>query len=332
MVEKSSIWKYDLFLLLLHGNNVIIRMPLVSIIVPIYNAETYIPRCVDSILAQTFADFELLLVNDGSSDGSLDVCQQYAAKDSRVRVLDKPNGGVSSARNLGLESAKAEWVMFADADDWIEPNTLELAVLYVGECDIVRMAWVAHLPGGVIKNKPIRDAKTPKELLKHLICRKGKLAIWGSLIRRDLFIRNNIRFDASYRYAEDWLAHLRIACRCRGVKTLPNAYVYHYDMANMESCINNMSIEKRACNVRLCHDIKPDLKGRFSKESRDTLLKVYLELIAEYGMEATCEHIRSIRQSVDFFTLWEVLIANFGWRKKRELFAFWRFAQRYGLK
>lgn len=306
-------------------------MPLVSIIIPIYNAETYISRCVDSILAQTFADFELLLVNDGSRDGSLEVCRQYAANDSRVRVLDKPNGGVSSARNLGLESATAEWVMFADADDWIEPNTLELAVPYVGEVDIVRMAWVAHLPEGVVKNKPVRNATTPKELLRHLICRKGKLAIWGALIRRDLFINNDIRFDTSYCYAEDWLAHLRIVCRCKGVKSLPNAYVYHYDMTNMASCINNMSIEKRACNVRLCHDIKPDLGGQFSKELRDTLLKIYYELIAEYGMEATCDYLLTIRSQIDIFKMWDVVVADFGWSKKRELLKFLRYARKRGL-
>ena len=307
-------------------------MPLVSIIVPIYNAEAYIPRCVDSILKQTFTDFELLLVNDGSRDGSLDVCRRYAAEDSRVRVLDKPNGGVSSARNLGIESAQAEWVMFADADDWIEPNTLELAVPSVDECDIVRMAWVAHLPGDVVKNKPVRNATTPDELLRHLVCRRGKLAIWGALLRRDLFIKNDIRFDASYRYAEDWLAHLKIVCRSRGVKTLPNAYVYHYDMANMGSCINNMSIEKRACNVRLCHDIKSDLAGRFTKELHDTLLKVYMELVAEYGMEATCDYLLSIRSQIDFFSLWNIVVADFGLSKKLKLFKFWRYARKRGLK
>ena len=307
-------------------------MPLKRIIVPIYNAEAYIPRCVDSILKQTFTDFELLLVNDGSRDGSLDVCRRYAAEDSRVRVLDKPNGGVSSARNLGLENAAAEWVMFADADDWIEPNTLELAVPYVGECDIIRMAWVAHLPGDVVKNKPIRNATTPKELLKHLICRKGKLAIWGALIRRDLFIKNDIRFDASYCYAEDWLAHLKIVCRSRGVKTLPNAYVYHYDMANTASCINNMSIEKRACNVRLCHDIKPELGGRFKKELQDTLLKVYLELVSEYGMEATCDYLLTIRPQIDFYSLWDIAVADFGWSKKRKALKFWRYARQRGLR
>lgn len=307
------------------------KMPLISIIVPIYNAETYLPRCVDSILAQTFGDFELLLVNDGSRDGSLDICQRYAAKDGRVRVIDKPNGGVSSARNLGLESASAEWVMFADADDWIEPNTLELAVPYIGKCDIVRLAWVAHTPDEV-KNKRVLNAETPDQLLKQLLRRRTKLAIWGTLIRRDLFTLNDIRFDASYNYAEDWLALLRVVCRCKSVKTLPEAFVYHYDMTNMASCINNMSIAKLACNVRLCRDIKDDLQGRFSSDLRDTRLELYRLLVEAYGMEATCEHISTIRDKVDFLSLWEILFANFGWRKKRQLLAFWRYARGYGLR
>ena len=306
-------------------------MPLISIIVPIYNAEAYLPRCVDSILAQTFGDFELLLVNDGSRDGSLDVCQRYAAEDGRVRVVDKPNGGVSSARNLGLESASAEWVMFADADDWIEPNTLELAVPYIGQCDIVRLAWVAHRPEEV-KNKRVMNAETPDQLLKQLLRRRTKLAIWGTLIRRDLFILNDIRFDASYDYAEDWLALLRIVCRCQSVKTLPEAFVYHYDMTNMASCINNMSIAKMACNVRLCHDINDDLNGRFLSDLRDTRLELYRLLVEAYGMEATCEHISTIRERVDFMSLWEILFANFGWRKKRELLAFWCYARGHGLR
>lgn len=307
------------------------KTPLVTIVVPVYNAENHLPRCIESILGQSFGDFELLLVNDGSSDDSLAVCRKYAVNDGRVRVIDKPNGGVSSARNMGLESAVADWVMFIDADDWIEPNTLELAVPYVGECDIVRLAWVAHMANEV-RNKRVMNAETPEQLLKQLIRRRTKLAVWGTLIRRELFMNHDIRFDTSYDYAEDWLVLLRVVCRCKRVKTLPEAYVYHYDMTNMMSCVNNMTIAKMACNVRLCRDIKGDLAGRFSGDLRDTRLELYRLLVEAYGMEATCEHIRSIRHSVDFFTLREVLIANFGWRKKRDLLAFWRFAQRYGLK
>ncbi|MGN0202626.1 MAG: glycosyltransferase family 2 protein, partial [Candidatus Cryptobacteroides sp.] len=94
--------------------------PKISVIVPVYNAESTIRRCVDSILAQTFTDFECLLIDDGSKDRSGEICDEYAAKDSRVRVFHKENGGVSSARNVGLDNAKGEWVTFVDSDDWID--------------------------------------------------------------------------------------------------------------------------------------------------------------------------------------------------------------------
>ena len=99
--------------------------PKISVIVPVYKAEKYLHRCVDSILAQSYTDFELLLIDDGSPDNSGAICDEYAIKDSRVRVFHKQNGGASSARNKGLDHANGEWVSFVDSDDWIEPQMVE---------------------------------------------------------------------------------------------------------------------------------------------------------------------------------------------------------------
>lgn len=100
----------------------------ISVIVPVYNAEKYIGRCIDSLLVQTFTDFELLLVDDGSQDDSGEICDAYALKDSRVRVFHKNNGGVSSARNLGIDNSKGIWILFVDADDWVDTNLFEIMV------------------------------------------------------------------------------------------------------------------------------------------------------------------------------------------------------------
>lgn len=100
-------------------------MPYFSIIVPIYNVKPYLIRCVDSILYQTFSDFEIILVDDGSTDGCSDICDDYKRKDSRVKVIHKKNGGLSSARNAGLECITGEYVYFCDSDDWIERDLLE---------------------------------------------------------------------------------------------------------------------------------------------------------------------------------------------------------------
>lgn len=100
------------------------RTPRISVIVPVYNVEKYLHKCVDSILAQTFTAFELILVDDGSSDGSGAICDEYAQKDNRVSVIHKSNGGVSSARNAGIDAAKGKWICFVDSDDYVDINYL----------------------------------------------------------------------------------------------------------------------------------------------------------------------------------------------------------------
>lgn len=99
--------------------------PKVSVIVPVYNAGKYLHRCIGSIMAQTYTDFELLLVDDGSTDGSGKICDEYAQKDSRIRVFHKENGGAASARNVGLDNACGEWIAYIDGDDWTAPTFLK---------------------------------------------------------------------------------------------------------------------------------------------------------------------------------------------------------------
>jgi glycosyltransferase involved in cell wall biosynthesis len=110
---------------------------MISIIVPVYNTEKYLDQCIQSILSQTYTDFELLLIDDGSTDSSGAICDRYAEQDSRVRVFHKPNGGVSSARNLGLDNAKGEWVTFCDSDDWVYDYWLQNFADSSDDVDIV---------------------------------------------------------------------------------------------------------------------------------------------------------------------------------------------------
>ena len=99
--------------------------PMISVIVPVYNVESYLARCVDSILTQTYQNLEVILVDDGSKDNSGVICDDYARRDSRVNVIHKENGGLSSARNAGIEAAGGEYLAFVDSDDWIEPDAYE---------------------------------------------------------------------------------------------------------------------------------------------------------------------------------------------------------------
>lgn len=108
--------------------DVVAFSPKVSVIVPVYKVEKYLPECIESVLAQTFTDFELILVDDGSPDNSGKICDDYAARDPRIRVFHKENGGVTSARRLGVENAKGEWVMFVDSDDKLFPHALDVLI------------------------------------------------------------------------------------------------------------------------------------------------------------------------------------------------------------
>ena len=145
-------------------------MPAISVIVPVYQAEALLPQCVESVLAQTFSDWELLLIDDGSRDGSPTLCDGYAARDPRIRVFHKPNGGVSTARNLGLEQAAGPYIAFLDADDTFEPAALE-TLWYLREKAGADSAGCAHynvtpdgerrtellLPAGIYEETGIRE-------------------------------------------------------------------------------------------------------------------------------------------------------------------------------
>ena len=177
---------------------------LVSIIVPVYNAERYLHRCIDSILAQTFTDFELLLIDDGSKDNSGAICDEYAVKDSRIRVFHKENGGASAARNYGLDKAVGKYICFIDADDWVDKDYIERLLPADGEdmviCSFMYDTMEVFLLGDYVRDKQ-NIAKNFYALIDHMaIC-----APWCKIMRRDIIDQNNIRFDVNVSAGEDML-------------------------------------------------------------------------------------------------------------------------------
>ena len=175
--------------------------PTISVIVPVYNAEKYLHRCIDSILAQTYTDFELLLIDDGSKDKSGEICDEYARKDTRVRVFHQENGGVSSARNLGLDNAKGEWITFVDSDDYIEENFLKS---FEGNLDADLVIGNMVEPrgrGDIIKTLPCGYYSSIRSALKGQLQCLGLQAPWGKLFRNASL--GNLRFDERMRVSED---------------------------------------------------------------------------------------------------------------------------------
>ena len=218
-----------------------------SIIIPVYNAEHYLRQCIESVIAQTFEDWEAILVNDGSKDGSLAICQEYAVKDKRIKVIDKSNGGPSSARNKGLENAQGKYVYFMDADDWIETKFLEIFVrngikdayetrqrYYENEdCDydIIFQGFVRELADGRKEESFAMDADTSMMSKEEIICRLYKEHVYGwswcKLFRREIIEKHHIRFDESLRLWEDELFTSEFLRYAENVRTV-NSHLYHY--------------------------------------------------------------------------------------------------------
>lgn len=178
--------------------------PLLSIIVPVYNVEQYLRKCIDSILSQTYTDFELILVDDGSTDNSGKICDEYALKDNRIIVLHKENGGVSSARNCGLDIAKGDYIAFADSDDYVDSKWLDNFISVLKDEDIIVQGFV-----GVYDNKEVRsyipenNCGTNTKLIEKLIDNGVYGYLFVKLFNRSIIEVNHIRFDCNSTFRED---------------------------------------------------------------------------------------------------------------------------------
>lgn len=185
---------------------------IISVIVPVFNAEKYLRRCVDSILAQTFTDFELLLIDDGSSDNSGAICDEYASRDPRVRVFHKPNGGVSSARNLGLDNARGEWISFVDSDDTVVPDYCRTLMRECEDFDILFFSMTEYTPEGIEAVYKAFPAESRTRANIENIIRGIKMNIIGhpffiftcsKLLKREIIEKHKVRFVEDISSAED---------------------------------------------------------------------------------------------------------------------------------
>ena len=184
----------------------------VSVIIPVYNVEPYLRRCVDSVLAQTFQDFEVILVDDGSPDNCGAICDEYAAKDARIHVIHQANGGPSSARNAGLDHAQGEYITFVDGDDHIDPSLLSSALAGMKDYDSVCFNYHEEDISGVVKRRssfspgPCRW-KNEKELFLFLFTAFFNFGyaycVWNRLFRKSIIDQHKLRFEENALYAED---------------------------------------------------------------------------------------------------------------------------------
>lgn len=271
-------------------------MPKISVIVPVYNVEKYVEKCLRSVLGQSFGDFELLVVDDGSPDGSGAICDRLAQEDPRVRVVHQENQGLGGARNTGIKEAAGQWLLFVDSDDWLEPQTLERTYDAAEKhgADMVMFAFQSVDEEGrvlrtfappVAQDKPL-SAEEWWDMLFNAPC------AWNKLYRADLFEKTGALFPPRVWY-EDVRTTPKLAAACGRV--VYTGYVGYNYLQRAGSIMANLNLER---NIEILEAFD-DLLGYFREKGlferyKDELC--YMTFLHTY-LEASVRIIRSDRKS-----------------------------------
>lgn len=207
------------------------QKPLISIIVPVYKVEMYLRRCLDSIIGQSYSNIEIILVDDGSPDGCPQICDDYAVKDNRIKVIHKKNGGLSDARNAGLNICTGEYISFIDSDDWVSPEFINELYSSIKETHadiaIVNHEHVTSFPARLIQEKRRIKIFSRHQALFELIAKQRQpfVVSWGKLYRKELF--NAIRFPTGKCHEDEFTSHLLINKVSRIVYSDRTLYFYY---------------------------------------------------------------------------------------------------------
>ena len=206
----------------------------VSIIVPIYNAQIFLKKLIENLTNQTYRNIEIILVNDGSTDNSLNICNELQSKDNRIRVVDKENGGVSSARNKGIKVSNGDYVTFVDSDDNIDEDYIRKMVENIeDECCLIKCNY---------RNKLKEEKLNRDKYLEKIISGEILGVCWGYLFRKDLL--EDIYFDEKTSYMEDTVFIIQYLLRIKNVKIIDNdLYIHNYNLESLT--VSKSNIEKK---------------------------------------------------------------------------------------
>lgn len=214
----------------------------ISVIVPIYNAKNFLPRCIESVLNQTFKNFELLLINDGSKDSSLDICNKYLEKfPDKIKVFNNKNMGCSITRNFGIEKSQGKYLLFIDSDDWIEKDMLEemYQKALIEDSDVVISGVIRE---DLVSNTTLIQNPTFKESSYFWLTENNLIPyIWNKLYKKSLILDNSILFPINIRLSEDMVFNIKTLLEAKKITVLSKAF-YHYIIHGDNTVLN---IEKR---------------------------------------------------------------------------------------
>ena len=291
------------------------NMPIISIIIPVYNVAAYLPTCIESVQNQSFKEIEILLVNDGSTDDSPQICDQYALGDSRIRVIHQKNRGVSCARNAGIDVAQGHYITFVDSDDWVAPDYLRLlyeALQNTPEASISFCEYYNVKDGVETINAPFNESRIYKanEAIGELYQdQKIKNYIWGKLYRKVLF--ENIRFPEDRSICED-MAILYLLFYAAGTIIHIPAPAYYYLTRSDSSLNSRYDVEKSyqyfLARTEMClfireKNILPEKKKRIHNEKNLFRYGIHLlnRLIRTKSLSANQQMVKDLFDKLQLF-------------------------------
>lgn len=211
-------------------------MEKISIIVPVYNGRQKIRRCVDSIINQTYPSIEIILVDDGSKDGSAQICDEYEERYKNVKVIHKNNGGVSSARNIGLKYATGEYIGFVDSDDYVESNMFQIMIEEINGFDLVMCGYYQDEKKHI--GVPYNQGVSKEEAIRNIIgSGPFKGFPWNKLFRKSIIEEENITFQTDIHMCEDLLFCVEYINKSKNISLISEA-LYHYDNTNENGASN----------------------------------------------------------------------------------------------
>lgn len=227
---------------------------MVTIIIPVYNADKYLRKCLESVLCQTYAEFELILVDDGSKDQSGMICDNFASEDTRIRVIHKSNGGVSSARNTGLDLATGDFITFIDSDDSVDKDLLKTFVDQIHDNDLL-ISGFNYIKSNSVEKRNVEEARqytsqSLKEDFDFLYANCYINSPFAKFYRRELIGKN--RFDDTVLLGEDLLFNLTYLANCKNILLLPYAG-YNYNLTNESAATRNFK-PQYVNNIFRCYE------------------------------------------------------------------------------
>ena len=229
----------------------------ISVIVPVYNVAQYLSTCIESVLQQTFSDFELLLIDDGSTDESATICDRYSQQDKRIKVIHQKNAGVAAARRAGVETASGEYIYFVDSDDTIPANALESLYENISGHDMVVGLTKFSYDGGTSKIKHTPSLIYNKvDYIKALLTMEMNIAPYSRLIKRSLFDADTMSIPKEVIAGEDFIMNIRLGVKLNTCNVI-NAVVYNYNAGRQGSIINSSINTMDAAKLRTSLLLQP---------------------------------------------------------------------------